>query len=106
MVERSLSMREVPGSMPGFSIFFSLAFFFSPFLPPPPPSLFSFPLPPPPLLLFLPSLPPPYFPSIFWLQSIELMRYFYYLDQNLSSLIKTCTVPEDEERHYTLLPWL
>ena len=23
MVERSLSMREVPGSMPGFSIFFS-----------------------------------------------------------------------------------
>ena len=27
MVERSLSMREVPGSMPGFSTFFSFFFF-------------------------------------------------------------------------------
>ena len=28
MVERSLSMREVPGSMPGFSTFFFFFFFF------------------------------------------------------------------------------
>ena len=28
MVERSLSMREAPGSIPGFSIIFSFSFFF------------------------------------------------------------------------------